>query len=367
MSPAATVPQPALSPQIGRIARLLRLDPSEIQGLDGVPDGDLRLLHDQISKTLFGDAQQRFARIAALSKTIPGPLAGLLAEKFLPPVMAARTAEMLDPAKARDLIGRVSVGYLAEIALALDPVRSRPVVQKLPPEPIGKVAKELFGRKEYATMAEFVGTVTVEALFAALNAATPHDLLAVVPLLEWNDNLDTVIAALPDAQVKQIASGLDAAELADLAMALDPSRMGPIVAAVPAETVAGIAKVLFERREYAGMAAFVGVVTPQMLHAALGVASPQDLLAVVPLLEWTPAIDEVVDELPDETLDGLFAAIAQSADWDAAKVAFERLSSTAQQRLFARFDRLSAANRQKIRAAADAGELGDGAMRLLAT
>ncbi|MFL6159401.1 MAG: hypothetical protein ACJ72D_25230, partial [Marmoricola sp.] len=80
MSPAATVPQPALSPQIGRIARLLRLDPSEIQGLDGVPDGDLRVLHDQISKALFGDAQQRFARIAALSKTIPGPLAGLLAE-----------------------------------------------------------------------------------------------------------------------------------------------------------------------------------------------------------------------------------------------------------------------------------------------
>lgn len=353
------------SPQIGRIARLLRLDPTEIQGLDDVSDADLRVLHDQISSTLFAEAQQRFARIAGLSKTIPGPLAGVLAEKFLPPVMAARVSEMLDPAKARDLIGRVSVAYLAEIALALDPVRSRPVVQKLPPEPIGKVAKELFGRQEYATMAEFVGTVTVDALFAAFAVATPHDLLAVVPLLEWNDNLDRVIADLPHRKVTEIATSLTPAELADLALALDPSRMGPIVAAVPAEVVAGIAAALFERDEHAGMAAFVGVVTPEMLHAALGVASAQDLLSVVPLLEWNDNIDAVVDVLPDETLDGLFAEVAGTADWDRAKDTFERLSPVAQERLFGRLDRLSTQNQAAIRAAAESGELGPAATRLL--
>lgn len=368
MSPAKKAPEPrhVRSPQIGRIARLLRLDPAEVQGLDGVPDADLRILHDQISKTLFGDAQHQFARVAGLSKTIPGPLAGLLAEKFLPPVMAARTSEMLDPAKARDLIGRVSVTYLAEIALALDPVRSKPVVQKLPPEPIGRVAKELFGRKEYATMAEFVGTVTVDALVAALNVATPHDLLAVVPLLEWNDNLDTVIADLPHWQVTEIATSLTAVELADLAMALDPSRMGPIVAAVPVDTVAGIAAALFERGEYAAMARFVDVVTEPMLHAALGVASAADLLAVVPLLEWSEAIDSAVDTLPDETLDGLFAEIAVGASWDAARTAFERLGSTTQGRLFERFDRLSKANQKTIRAAVEAGELGPAASALMA-
>lgn len=285
------------SPQVGRIARLLRLDPAELQGLEGIDDADLRVLHDQISRSLFAEAQHRLARVAGLSKTIPGPVAGVLAEKFLPPVMAARVAEMLDPAKARDLIGRVSVTYLAEIALALDPVKSRPVVQKLPPEPIGKVARELFGRREYATMAEFVGTVTVDALFAALHVATPHDLLAVVPLLEWNDNLDTVISALPDRQVADIATSLTAEELAELALALDPSRMGPIVAAVPVETVTGIAAELFRRGEYAGMAAFVGVVTPEMMHAALGVASGRDLLEIVPLLEWNDNLDAVIAEL----------------------------------------------------------------------
>lgn len=354
------------SPQVGRIARLLRVEPSEVTGLQDVPEADLRVLHDQISKRMFGDAQRQFARVAALSRSIPGPVAGVLAEKFLPPVMAARVSEMLDPAKARDLIGRVSVDYLVEIALALDPVRSRPVVQQLPPKPIGKVARALFARHEYAAMAEFVGTVTTEALMAAFEVATPHDLLAVVPLLEWNDNLDVVVAALPHHKVTEIATSLTALELADLALALDPGRMGPIVAAVPAETVAGIAQALFARREYAGMARFVGVVTEEMLHAALGVASAEDLLAVVPLLEWDDRIDAVVDTLPDETLDALFAEIAGGTDWERAKAAFERLSPTAQQRLFDRFDRLSEANRTVIRSAAEAGDLGPAAAALMA-
>ena len=433
---------PSASPQIGRIARLLRLDPTEIRGLEGIDDADLRVLHDQISRALFAEGQRRFARVAGLSKTIPGPLAGVLAEKFLPPMMAARVSENLDPAKARDLIGRVSIGYLAEIALALDPVRSRPVVQKLPPEPIGKVAKELFGRKEYATMAEFVGTVTVDALFAALRVASPHDLLAVVPLLEWNDKLDTVIAELPAAQVAQIATALTAEELADLALALDPSRMAPIVGAVPVETVAGIATALFARGEYAGMARFVGVVAPEtvqavivdlparevqamvaeltaveladlalrldptalgsilahvpvvavsqiaevlfergeyagmaafadvvtepMLHAALGVASARDLLAVVPLLEWSLRIDTVVDTLPDATLGALLTEIVEGPDWAEARATFERLSPTAQERLFARIDRISAKNRKTLQAAAAAGELGGAAAALIA-
>ncbi|MFL6109633.1 MAG: hypothetical protein ACJ72L_21920, partial [Marmoricola sp.] len=154
--------------------------------------------------------------------------------------------------------------------------------------------------------------------------------------------------------------------LADLAMALDPIRMGPIVAAVPVETVEGIAQALFERREYAGMARFVGVVTEEMLHAALGVASGADLLAVVPLLEWNDRIDAVVDTLPDETLDALFAEIAGGTDWEAAKAAFERLSPVAQRRLFARLERLSEANRTVIRSAAEAGELGPAAAALIA-
>ncbi|MGQ0479760.1 MAG: hypothetical protein ACT4O0_01825 [Pseudonocardia sp.] len=208
------------SRQIGRIARLLGMPPDEVLGLEPLSEDELRRLHDQISHALFKDGHARFARVASLSKSLPGPVAGKLAERFLPAVLAARVTELLEPAKAADLANRVSLPYLGDISMVLDPVRSRPVVRAIPAERIGEVAREIFRRREYATMAEFVGTVTPGALFAVLGAAAPRDLLAVVRLLVWNDDLDHAIRNLPEAQVRQIVTELDSAELADLAALL---------------------------------------------------------------------------------------------------------------------------------------------------
>jgi hypothetical protein len=184
------------SPQLGRIARLVHVDVEDLHGLDGLSDEQLRRLHDRIGALVFAGQEDRFARIAGLSKALPGPLAGKLAEKFLAPPLAARTAETLEPAKARGLVTRVRVGYLADLAMSLDPTRSKPVVQAIPPPNVAQVARELFARGEYAAMAEFAGTVTLEALFAAFEVATPHDLFKVAPLLVWNDNLDRVLSEL---------------------------------------------------------------------------------------------------------------------------------------------------------------------------
>lgn len=266
--------------QIGRIARLLGVRPADVHGLESISEGDLRVLHDQISHTLFADGRARFARVAGLSKTLPGPVCGKLAELFVPAAIAARVAELLEPAKAAELVNRVSVHYLADISMVLDPVRSKPVVLAIPPGRVGEVARELFQRGEYTTMAEFVGTVGLEALFAALGAATPHDLLAVVPLLEWNDNLDHVIRHLPEPQIEEIVTVLEPSELADLALAVDPSRFGPVVDAVPVDTGAAIAQVLFERSEYPALERLLDVVPVEMVQAALGVATERDLDAL---------------------------------------------------------------------------------------
>ena len=108
-------------PQLAQIARLLGVEPTELHGVDVVPDDDLKLLHDQIANRLFTDKRRRFARLAGLSQTIPGPIAGKLAEKFLPPAGGALAAELLEPAKARDLVNRVSLRYLGDLAMALEP------------------------------------------------------------------------------------------------------------------------------------------------------------------------------------------------------------------------------------------------------
>lgn len=203
------------NPQIGRIARLIAVEPGEIQGLDDVPEADLRALHDQIGEVYFAEGREQFARVAGLSKVLPGAVAGKLAERFLPPQLGARSAEMLEPAKAKDLVNKVSVRYLADLSLALDPARSKPVVQAIPAPRVGEVAAELFRRKEYAAMAEFAGTVTLEALFAALDVASGRDLLEVVPLLVWNDNIAKVVDQTSPEKIDELLDEVIGNELWD--------------------------------------------------------------------------------------------------------------------------------------------------------
>ncbi|KAA0091413.1 hypothetical protein CIW49_30490 [Mycolicibacterium sp. P1-18] len=315
----ATTPRPELA----AIARVLGVEVDEVHGLDAMSDDDLFVLHEQIASRLSADKRRRFARVAALSQSIPGPIAGRLAEKFLPPAGAALVAELLEPAKARDLVGRVSVRYLGDLAIALDPVRAQDVVRAIPAARVGEVAQEMFRRQEYAAMARFVGAVEVDALFATLGVASPHDLLAVVPLLSWNDNLDRVIAELPERQIKQIAAELDAGELAELALALDPHRFGPIVAAVPVDTVADIASALLERGEYAAMAGFAGVITPEMLSASIGQATDDHLAGVVSAVvsgEMWVEFDHLVDGLDERGRARLLAVLRAAPSDEIARL-----------------------------------------------
>lgn len=356
---------PRRSAQVFRIARLLDVAPDDVHGLDGLPDEELKALHDQISHAMFAEGQAQFARVASLSRTIPGPMAGRLAEKFLPAVLAARVSELLDPARARDLVGRVRVPYLADIAVALDPVRARPVVQELPADRIGEVAREMFARGEYVVMAQFVDTVTLDALFAALAQATPHDLLAVTPLLEWNDNLDHVIAHLPEAQLDRIVAELDAPELAELALVLDPLRFGPIVARLDLDTVARIAAELFAREEHEAMARFAGVVTPETMVAALDAASSRDLLEIAPFLTWNDAVDQVVRDLPDHQVTTLVDDLASGEHWTLGDALLLGLGDEAVETLLSRARSLSAESFARIEQAAADGHLSPQARELL--
>ncbi len=190
--------------QVARIERLMLAPTGSLEGLDGVPADDLRALHDQISESYFAPGRDLLARVAGLAKVLPATVAGRFAEKFLPPTQGARAAEMLEPAKARDLCGKVSVRYLAELSLALDPARSRPILRAIPPQRVGEVAAELFRRHEYGAVAELAGGVTREALAAAVEGATGRDLLMVLPMLEWTDDITAVVDRVPAGTVRAL-------------------------------------------------------------------------------------------------------------------------------------------------------------------
>jgi hypothetical protein len=195
---------PCRNPSVSRIARLLGVPAEDVHGLDELPEQDLRALHDLISESIFARYRRHFARVAGLSQVLPGPLAAKLAERFLPPPLAARVAELLEPGRARELITRLSLDYLAEVAVNLSPSRARPVLAVIPPERVARITRILFGRREYLAVAEFAGAVTRESLAAVLEVACGRDLLEVVPLLPWNEDIERAVDNVPDARIDEI-------------------------------------------------------------------------------------------------------------------------------------------------------------------
>ncbi|MEO6885752.1 MAG: hypothetical protein ABI232_05610, partial [Jatrophihabitantaceae bacterium] len=343
--------------QIGRIARLLAVDPDDVQGLDDIGDEDLRTLHDLISGMLSASGQEPFARVASLSKLLPGAVAGKLAERFLPPELAARVAVLLEPAKARELVTKVSVDYLAELSLALDPVRSRAVVQAIPADRVAQVARALFDRGEYAAMAEFAGTVTLDGLFGALGIASARDLVEVVPLLVWNDNIDKVVADIPAAKIDSVLAEIVEHDLWGKAEYL-VGRLRP-------DVIGTLARGLFERRQYGEMARFVGIVRPEHLFAALDVATARDLLEVVPLLEWNDNIDKVVAGVPAERIEQILDEVADAKLWEQGNYLIEHFEGDARKHVVARAAEISDDAFATLRTAAADGKLGAAAVALL--
>lgn len=352
------------SPQIGRIAHLLGVAPEAIEGLDSLDDETLRWLHDSATAKIFGRHRRQFANVANLSKAMPGMLAGKLAERFVPPALAARISEHLEPGKARELVSKVSVGYLADLTMALDPVRARDVVQAIPPADVAKVAREMFRRGELAAMAEMAGTVTLEGLYAAFDIATARDLLGIAPLIVWNDNIDRVVAEIPTAKIcdlvreaaRVVASGEDPQVIA---------RLAPVADSISLERVSEVAAALFAAGDYAAMATFAGVVPPEGLLAAVQAASARDLLAIVPLVEWTDTFSSVIAEVPVETIDALLREVADGELWDAGCRLIDQLDPQALEHALERARDLPDVSFAAFRQAADDGLLSPAAVDLV--
>ncbi|MCW2498098.1 hypothetical protein [Jatrophihabitans sp.] len=336
--------------QIRRIARLLGIEPGQVADLDAVPVADLRVLHDQLSESLFVAHEESFARVASVSKVIPGAVAGKLAERFLQPALAARAAVMLEPSKAGDLVNKVSVTYLADIAVSLDPVRGQAVIRAIPPARVAEVARELLRRDELAAMAEFAGTVDKAALDAALAVATPEQLVRVAPLLAWNDNIEEIVDELADERLDAILEAVADeslwVEASVLLRRLSPEtlarvaarlgRLPHIAAAIPTALVGELAVDLFETGELETMAHFVPVVPHEALATALEVAGGANLLRIAPLIEWTTAVHTIVAALTDDHLDGVLHAMAEEALWTEASVLLRRLEIDTLARVAAR-------------------------------
>lgn len=187
--------------ELRKLAHMLGVDPARLTVLKDVPPGDLRTLRAQISNALFEADRPRFAKVAALSKAIPVPIAAKVTEHAFPPLLAARTAELVDPHKASELVARLSDRYLADVSAAMDPARASDVIAGIPADRIARVGAELARRDEWIVIAGFIDHVSHSALAATVGTFTGEQLLRIGFVLDDKTRLDEVAGLISDDQL----------------------------------------------------------------------------------------------------------------------------------------------------------------------
>lgn len=184
-----------------KLAHALGVDAARLGMLAAVPAQDVRALREQIGEAMFQADRHYFARVATLSKTVPTAVAAKLTELTLPPLLAARTSELLEPAKAVDLVGRLSDRYLADVSAVMDPARSPEVVAAIPADRVVKISRELVRRQEWVVIGGFASVISDEGLRASVAMYDGEQLLRIGFVLDDLDKLDVIGGMLTDAQV----------------------------------------------------------------------------------------------------------------------------------------------------------------------
>jgi hypothetical protein len=208
--------------EILKLARLLGCEPEEMHYLEAVGLADLRILREQVTEVLFDSHLAVLKRLAAASRLLPVALVAQLGERVFGPLLAARITGLLDPGRAVELAAKLPVGFLADVAIELDPRRATDVICRIPAEQISAITGELVDRGEYVTMGRFVGCLPDASITAALDRLDPSSLLEVALVLEGKDGLEHLLDLLgPERFQEMIVTaeeaglGGDALELLD--------------------------------------------------------------------------------------------------------------------------------------------------------
>jgi hypothetical protein len=225
----APVGSPAATSELRKLAHTLGVTPERLDSLSAIPADDLRTLRCQIAEALFQADRARFAKVAALSKAVPVAVAAKLTEHAFPPLLAARTAELVDPHRAGELVARLSDGYLADVSAAMDPARAREVVAAIPAERIAHVGAELARREEWVVIGGFIDHVSADALAATVRRFDGAQLLRIGFVLDDKCRLDDIAGLVTDAQLDALLAAARSdglwMELDDLVTRLSPPRI----------------------------------------------------------------------------------------------------------------------------------------------
>jgi hypothetical protein len=198
--------------EIVKLARLLAEAPARFGYLADLPTADVRAVRIAATDVLFDANADVFARIAAASKLVPSAITAAIAERAFGPLLCARVAAALEPDRAVDLAGRVSVDFLADVAAEIDPRRIAPILTALPVTRMRAVAAVLIRRGDYVTMGSFIGELPAPALRALVAELSAEDMLHTAVFSDDDTRFPEIFAMVPDRAVAEVVAVAAAAE-----------------------------------------------------------------------------------------------------------------------------------------------------------
>lgn len=196
--------QLATHAEIVKIAHLLQLDPTEVEYLASCDADTLIELRGQIVEIFYGDENSNLKRFAKIGNLLPSAVIASLTREAVGPVLASRVAGFVDPKQAANVVSKLPVDFVVDIAVAIDPRRVAPVVGRLDNAFVEQLALELIRRKEYVVMGQFIGFASEETLHAAFNFASDEALLRTAFVAEDKDRISAALAPQTDERIASI-------------------------------------------------------------------------------------------------------------------------------------------------------------------
>lgn len=171
-------------PEIQRLARLLRVEPSALTFLADVDDGDLRAFRLQVTDSLFDANIDGLRRLAAASKLLPIAITAKIAESVFTPLLSARLAGELEPERAIAIAKKLPLDVLTEVSVSLDPRRTEPVIAGTADDMVAAIGVKLAERGDWLTMGRFVGYLADSALTATMGKLTDRQIAQIAYVTE---------------------------------------------------------------------------------------------------------------------------------------------------------------------------------------
>lgn len=177
-------------------------------------------------------------------------------------------------------------------------------------------ASELRTLREQLTEVLFNANSKTLTRLATASKLLPVGVVATITEKAFGPVLAARIAGLLDpGRAVDVAAKLPPEFLADIAVELDPRRARNVIAAIPTHQSRAVTRELVRREEYVTMGRFVGYLPDASLRDSLEVIDDAALLRIAFVLEHKERIDNLLELLGPERVEGLIEVAASEELW----------------------------------------------------